>query len=120
MVSPLKIHPPIPQDPVWNSGTWRTDANSAKQVLPLHHNNIRTSAALPTHHAIPDIPTAAAAGDSGDGVLHLIRAVDGGPHCNLDRAVGTEWEREWELQSLCVGGCEFGAEYKHVGVFGAA
>jgi hypothetical protein len=91
-----------------------------KQVLCLLDNSILASAPVHNHDAILNIPAAAAAGDSGNGVLHPVCAVDGGPHCHFDRAVGTEWECEWELQSLCDECFNFGTEYRYVGVFGTA
>lgn len=100
----------------------RTCANlrPRKQVLPVLDNSVVTGAPLHTPDAIPNIPTTAPAGDSGDGLLHPVCPVDGGPHCDFDRVVGTDGEREWELQSLCGGAGKYRSEREYIGVFGAA
>jgi hypothetical protein len=91
-----------------------------KQVLPVLDNRVSTGTRLYIHDVIPNIPKTTLARDSGDGVLHSVRSVDGGSHRNFDRVVGTVGERERKLQSLCRRASKYWGKCEYIGVFGAA
>lgn len=90
-----------------NANFWVT----CVQVLPLLDNRCLPHNNLHIHEAMAYIATPIVAGYRYNGVVHPIHPLDRRTHCDFDRAVGTDWECQFELSALCPGCGEPWAEY---------